>query len=173
MIVKPRIALCGMGRAGKDTAGEYLGRITELRYVGSLSQILCPLIAEEQGVTPEEAWANRHAQRVFWYEWANEYRKHDPARLIKESLSKGEIVVGVRDRRELFAARDEGLLDQVVWIERPGVPVDPTVTYTQADCDVTIYNTSDLAALYAKLQRWALFSRLPLRVESPSAEQAA
>lgn len=158
----PRIALCGYGRAGKDTAGAYLGEVTALKYTGSLSQIFLPLIAKELGISEEAAWEARHSNRAYWKEFGDKYRANDSARLIRESLKLGGLVVGVRDKRELLAAKDEGLLDLIIWIHRE-VPTDPTVTYQPSDCDIIVHNTADLDTFYERLRRLMHFAGIPVR----------
>lgn len=158
--MNPRIALLGNGRAGKDTAGGWLGLFTPLRYVGSTSRVICPLIAKDLGITPEEAWAGRHANRKYWYDWANEYRKDDATKLARACLESGDIVVGLRADYELAACTDVALFDLVVWVENPRVPPDPTVTFTSKDCDIIIVNDGELPAFYDKLRALCRFSRI-------------
>lgn len=160
MVIK-RLAIVGYGRAGKDTTGEYIGKLTSLRYVGSTSNIICPLIAAEQGITPEEAWNIRHDgdNRVFWYNRANEYRKDDPAKIIKASLDKGEIVIGIRDILELDAMKQQNLVDLIIWIERR-VPMDVTVTFKRDDCDIIIENNGTIPELYARIEKFVKFAGL-------------
>lgn len=149
----PVLAFVGYGRAGKDTAAEWFRDNTPLRYAGGCSWTARHYMAEKLGVSPEEAYRRRHENvemRQLWYEELNKYREKDAARLIRDCLEHSDIVAGVRDREELFAAKREGLLDLIVWIKRD-VPVDPTVTYVETDCDCTIHNSSDLSSFYSKL----------------------
>jgi hypothetical protein len=156
MLYRPRIAILGHGRAGKDESGLWLGTHSWLRYVGSTSMVICPMIAAERGVTPAYAWQRRHAERKFWYDWANEYRKDDPAKIAKECLKQGDLVIGLRDKHELQACKDQNLFDLIVWIRRD-VPNDPTVTFGPEDCDVVLYNDKGKEELYA---RWTRLMRL-------------
>lgn len=156
----PKLAILGHGRAGKDTAGGWLGLFTELRYVGSTSRVICPLIARERGISIREAWANRHNERMFWYEWANNYRKDDPAKIAKECLKEGDIVVGLRADYELEACRRADLFDLIVWVENPRVAPDPTVTFAAKDCDIVIVNDGDHSEFYGKLASLARFAGL-------------
>lgn len=151
----PKLMIVGYGRAGKDTAGEYLGTHSLLRYNGSTSNIVCPLIAEALGISPEEAWRTRHENRQFWYEWSNEYRKDDPAKLIKKSLEQADLVIGVRDMREIKAAREQKLVNLIIWVDSNRVPKDPTVGFTKDDADLIIQNNDDIDSFYDKLERFA------------------
>ena len=66
------VAVVGPGRSGKDTAAEFLGQLTSLRYVGSTSWIGLDYMAERLGVCSMTAWESRHAHRARWN--ANESR---------------------------------------------------------------------------------------------------
>jgi hypothetical protein len=158
----PKIALLGYGRAGKDTAGAWLGEHTPLRYVGSTSQVICPMIAKELDIPVEEAWRTRHQHRMFWYEWANAYRRDDPAKLAKKCLEQGDMVVGLRDIIELNACKAAGLFDLIIWIDRD-VPHDPTVTFTKEDCDIVVCNNTDLPTFYARLARLCRFAGIEVK----------
>lgn len=156
----PTIALLGNGRAGKDTAGGWFGLFTDLRYGGSTSRVICPLIAQELGISVVEAWNTRHQNRQYWYTWANAYRKDDPSRIAKHCLADCDVVVGLRDIVELNACNAEKLFDLTVWIDNPRVPPDPTVTFTAHDCDIILENHGDLSQFYAKLTKLATYTGL-------------
>ena len=87
-----------------------------------------------------------------WYHTLNEYRKEDPARLIRESMHFGQVISGIRDFCELQAAVAEGLIKFSVWISRPGIENDPTVTYTSSDCTHLLVNDGDLSLLESRLK---------------------
>lgn len=163
------LAIVGYGRCGKDTAGEYLAEHTVLKFEGGCSwagrHYMAERLSKDYGrrVTPEEAYDNRHGMpgedpnvmRLKWYNYLNEFREGDPARLIRLVLKTSDFVCGLRDREELIAARKEGLLDLIVWIERPTVPIDPTVTFTKDDCDIVIMNDGTKGDYYRRLRRLA------------------
>jgi hypothetical protein len=153
----PRIALVGYGRGGKDTAGGWLGLFTPLRYVGSTSRVVCPLIAKDLGLSVEEAWSQRHNHRRFWHHWCNEYRKDDPTKIARQCLENGDLVVGLRDIIELNACKEEKLFDLIVWVHNNRVEKDPTVTFTSDDCDVIVENNGTYVQFYEKLTRLCRF----------------
>src|SRR5690606_36787501 len=126
----PVLAFLGHGQCGKDTAAEYLARITGLVYGGSTSNLLVPLIAAALGQEPGTAFAERRTKRQYWFQFFNLFREEDPALLTKLLLSKADIVVGLRSAIEVEASVQEGLVDLTVWIENPRVPPDATVTFT-------------------------------------------
>lgn len=158
----PGVAVCGHGRAGKDTAGKFLASVTPLRYVGSLSWVGKGVVAAKLGLCEQEAWDTRHTRRREWYEILNEYRRERPARLIEDSLALGELVVGVRDGAELKAALSAGLVAHAVWVENPGVPPDPTTTYGPGDCTAVVRNDSTVEAFHGRLREWAAAAGIPL-----------
>jgi hypothetical protein len=150
----PKLLIIGMGRSGKDTAGEWFGKHTILRYAGSSSNNVCPLIAKELGISEKEAWETRHENRMFWYNFANGLRKDDPNALTRLCLEKGDLVIGLRDKFEVESAQRDGYVDLTIWIERD-VPKDPTVTFDKSAADIIIENNGTLGQFYDKLESLA------------------
>lgn len=143
----------GPGRSGKDTASDYIQAHTSLRYSGTTSTIISRRIAEERGVTFEEAHAVRHAERDLWRAKGDEMRAHDPAALARVVLREGDILTGVRARCEMQAVRDEGLVDLVLWIDRPGIPEDPTQEFGPELCDAIVPNWWGIPEFHGRLER--------------------
>lgn len=156
------VAVVGPGRSGKDTAAEFLGQLTLLRYVGSTSWIGLDYMAERLGVCSMTAWESRHAHRGRWKQYLDEFRADDPTKLVRMSLDRGDIVSGIRDRSELESARAARLLTHVLWIDRD-VPTDPTITFTRDDCDWVVRNDADLDTFRLRIAYWAGLVGLPLR----------
>jgi hypothetical protein len=151
---KPVLAIVGPGRSGKDTMAEWCRDHTILEYKGGSSYTGCKYVAERLGLSWHDTWRTRHERRMDWYNILNEYRKDDPTKLIRECLEHSDIVCGLRDRTELLASRDAGLIDLVVWIDRP-VPHDPTITFTIEDADIIIRNHGTFEEFYERLRRFA------------------
>jgi hypothetical protein len=161
---RPRqILVVGHSRSGKDTACEYLARITELRFAGSTSAYLARYVAARLGVPEEEAYRTRHRDRNLWNRVGNELRRLDPGLLVRESLKHAEIVAGVRGAEELAACRVEGLVGLVVWVANGRVPRDSTVKFTERDCDVTVDNHGSVEEFRRRLLLLARSAGLPLR----------
>lgn len=158
-----RILIVGNGRAGKDTACEYLAKVTQLRFAGTTSIYLAKYVAARLGVSDEEAYKTRHLNRNFWHRVGNEIRRQDPGRLIRESLQNAEIVGGIRDLEEIAVCKREHLIDLIVWIENKRVPRDSTVTFSEKDCDIVIQNHWTLEDFSQRLLRFARFAGLPMR----------
>ena len=159
----PTVMFGGFSRAGKDTAGKFLGQVSLLRYIGSLSWVGKGVVASALGLCEQEAWDTRHQHREEWYRILNEYRRSDHARLVKDSLMLGEIVVGLRDRDELSECRRQNLLTHTVWIDNPRVAKDPTTTYGPEDCDLVIANDSSIEDFHRKLLSFFRDKKIPLR----------
>ncbi len=158
-----KLMIVGMGRAGKDTAGEYLGMVTNLKFAGTTSLYLAKYVAQRLGVSTKEAYANRHESndmRKLWYDTGRQLRALDPGVLIRESMEFGDIIGGVRDVEEIETARRENLVDLIVWIENRRVPPDPTVMFDESVCDIVIQNNGSLEEFYTRLDRFAAFAGL-------------
>ena len=155
----PSIALCGHGRCGKDTAAQFLAAITPLRLGKTTSQVIAPHRAAQLQISVAEAYARRHQERNLWYEIGNQLRASDPASLVRETLRDGEICVGIRAVEELLAARAEGLLELVVWVDRD-IPADSTMKFGPELCDVVIENRGSKEDFFSKLKALAKFAGL-------------
>lgn len=161
-----RILFCGHGRAGKDTACEYLATITTLRNAGTTSKYLAEYVATKLGLPVEEAYARRHESdemRMVWYNAGNELREQGPTTLIRRALEHGEITGGVRDLAEVRAAREESLIDLIIWVENVRVKLDPTVKFSEKECDLVIQNNWGVREFHDKIMRLARFAGLPMR----------
>lgn len=162
----PNILLVGHGRCGKDTACEYLAKITTLRNAGTTSKYLCMEVAHRLGLSEEEAYARRHESdemRIQWYNIGNEIREKGPTTLARMAFENGEISGGVRDYEEIVSCKNEGLADIIIWVENNRVPMDPTVKFTSKECDLVIENNWTLEEFYERLARFANFAKLPFR----------
>lgn len=157
------ILIVGHSRAGKDTACEYLAKITALRFAGTTSVYLAKYVAARLGLSVEEAYRTRHQNRNFWHRVGKEIRKRDPGLLIRESLEHAEIVGGVRDREEMVVCRQAQLVDLIVWIGNDRVPRDATLKFGERDCDITVPNHWSLEEFQQRLRRLARFAGLPMR----------
>jgi hypothetical protein len=171
----PKIAICGHGRSGKDTAARWLAEHTPLRLGRTTSEVIAPFRAAELGIPVEDAFARRHEERDVWYLLGNRLRANDWARLVRETLRDGEICVGIRDPEELGATRAEGLVDLVLWIDRD-VPADPTMKFGAERCDIIIRNDGSLETFYRRLEalmRFAGLSGGSTRPQSPASPPPA
>lgn len=126
----PRILIVGPGRAGKDEALLWFDKHTPYASGGTTSLYLAYDVAEARCMSVEDVYATRHEDRGFWYELGNRLREERGVLyLLKQALLRGNVAAGVRDVREIEAAMLEKLVDVVLWIDNPRVPVDPTMTF--------------------------------------------
>jgi hypothetical protein len=157
----PVLAFCGLGRSGKDLAAEWFGSNFDVRYVGSISKAICPLIAFVKGQSEDKAFSERHDDRMYWFEFCNELRRNDPTLLVKLTLVENDVVAGVRSAIELERCVEAGIIDLSIWVNNPRVDPDPTVEFEESDCDITIVNDSTKTAYFRKLRRLADSSAMP------------
>jgi len=180
-----RILIVGHGRAGKDTAAIYLSKLTTIPYAGSTSWAAKEIVAEQLEIHEQEAWETRHTHRAQWKSICDAVREKHQTILIERALASvnmnsasdfledwSGIVVGVRDYEEIYAAKQQKLFGRILWIDRPGIPEDPTVTFTASDCDEVIVNDGTLDRFKIELFLWAerneLIPALYLSGKSPT-----
>lgn len=156
----PTLVFCGPGRAGKDEAGEFLARTFEVRFCGSTSKLLCPLVATSLGLAEEECFQRRHEDRLYWKEFANCVRYQDATLLAKLALGQGDILVGLRALPEIRACQEQNVGQLFIWVHRPGLPADLTLDYDDRECDIQITNDQDLPTYYRRLFRFAMTTNL-------------
>lgn len=157
-----KILFCGYGRAGKDTAAMFLAKVTGLRYAGSFSWAALPHMAKFLNQHPCQAWEQRHQNRQLWKDELDRLRSTDQCFLARRVIEEGDVAAGLRDKKEIEAVRIERLFNHIVWVHRPGTPVDPTVTYTAGDCDSYIANQGTLEEFYTAIEQWAAQHQIPL-----------
>lgn len=161
-----RLLFVGYGRAGKDEACKFLSSFTTLRNAGTTSKYLAKYVAEGLGISEEEAYARRHESdemRILWFNKGNEIRNGDPTLLAREALKHGELSGGIRSMEEILGVRDQGLCDLIIWVANNRVPKDPTVEFSEKECDLVIPNHWSLSEYYNRLERLALALDLPRR----------
>jgi len=147
------IGVCGYGRAGKDTAAEYLCAHTDMQYPMSASWVVLPMIAHMIGIPKEEAWKVRHDHREFWIAACHAVRGRDYGFLVRMCLGAGDIAVGIRGRLELDEVARTGVVGMTLWIDNPRVKPDITVEYGPDDCDIMVPNHGSRLDLYARLHK--------------------
>lgn len=150
-----KILFVGYGRSGKDEAAQFCESHLSMSYGGSTSWAAKEDVARELGVHPMTAWETRHKNREFWKSYCDYLRRDNPSLLIERSLSQGNVIAGIRDKVEFIDAVQKKLFDCIVWVERPGTPVDPTVTFTKEDVlaagGVVLLNNGDLKEYHRKI----------------------
>lgn len=162
-----KIGICGHGRAGKDTAAEWLAKHTGLRYVAGTSYWARHLVFERMSGygydNADECWQDRHNYRKIWAKIIGEYNRRDPVQLYRDCLAEQDLLTGVRWLHEFKAIKESGLCDVWMFVHRPGIPVDPTCEITADDCDIAIRNDGTLDEFHEKLRRLAVDLGLSLK----------
>ena len=153
------IAICGPGRAGKDTTALWFRDHTALKYVRSTSEAAAELCYEKLKpvlgyASVKAAFDDRHAHRVDWANIIWDYNKPDGLRLYRDMLKEGNILNGIRRAGEIRALQDGNYIDLTIWIDRD-VPNDPSCEMTADDADIVVRNYGSFDDLYLKLQRLA------------------
>lgn len=158
-----KIGIIGPGRCGKDTAAEFLAKITPMLYTAGTSYWARHIVYRSLPWykrlwywNADRCWRlHRHKARQYWADKIGEYNRDDPVQLYSDCLGEQNFLTGVRWRHEFEAIKKAGLCDLWVWIERPGC-VDPTCELTAEDADIVINNTGTLTDFYFEL---VLFAR--------------
>lgn len=130
-----KIMIIGDARHGKDAAAEILARRFGFRHTSSSMWAAKNVVMEafntahcqSEGQGPyyssvEECFADRVNHRAFWFDVISTYCAENGARLIQGIFAEHDIYVGCRNARELYRAKNMGIIDLVLWIERPGFP---------------------------------------------------
>ncbi len=149
------LGIMGPGRAGKDEAADWFRNNCGLRYRGTTSTVISWEVAKREGISFEDAHAQRHHRRAYWRSLGDELRQEDPAALAREVLFESDILVGVRARIEMQQVLKEQLCDIVIWIDRSGIEVDPTIEFGPELCHIVIQNHWTLKEFHDRLEVFA------------------
>jgi hypothetical protein len=157
-----KFLIIGHGRHGKDTVADYM--CDKFKLTASSSS----LFAAEKVVYPDmsedyknadECFEDRHNHRKRWFDLISAYNTPDGTRLAREMMETHDIYVGMRNKRELDACREQKMFDVVVWVDaskrHPPESVD-SCTVTAQDADVVIDNNGSLQELFKNVDN-ALF----------------
>lgn len=161
-----KILVVGHAQHGKDTVCEEIAAATGLDNAGTTSVYLARFVAERDGVSEAEAYANRRrseADRQKWRAIGDEIRATDPALLVRMAFAAGDVSGGCRGLPEIRAVRNEGIANLIVWVDAfPRVGPDITMEFGKEWADVILDNSNgDEAAFRRKVFGWALRSLRP------------
>lgn len=142
--MKKKLMILGYARHGKDTAADILKSHFDYKFESSsrfaARRIMMPYF-ESKGITYsdiEECYEDRVNHRKEWFDQIVAYNTPDLFRLAKEIYSVSDIYVGIRNRHEFEAAKDAGLFDFSIWVDRskhfpPEEKFSNTITPDMAD----------------------------------------
>ncbi len=156
-----KILFVGNGRSGKDEGAKFLHEHAGLRYGGSTSWAALPHMAAHLHLHPMHAWETRHHHREVWKSHCDWLRRDDPCFLIKTALEGGNVITGVRGLPEIIACAEQRVVDYILWVHNPRVPVDPTVDFGIEQCTDEIMNDGSLRRYHARLLWWCIRKRIP------------
>jgi len=150
-----RIAISGHGECGKDTVSQMLAELFGLKYDRSTSEFSASLVYKHylRDSYPDfqSAWDDRRNHRELWGKAIAELNGSSKCEIYKMMIEDNEILNGIRRREELMAAKEAGLIDMIIWVNRDGTPVDSTLDYGPEDCDLVVDNSGDLTDLWFSL----------------------
>jgi hypothetical protein len=160
MNTKLKLMLLGYGRHGKDTVAEILARDYEYEFASSswaaAEHAVYPTLALRYDYNSvEECFNDRANHRQEWYELIKAYNTPDLSRLAQQIYSTTDVYVGIRDRDEFYAVKNEGLFDYAIWVDASNrLPVESTdsCTVTKEDADIVLDNNGPEEYLPAKVQ---------------------
>ena len=123
-------------------------------------------IEPDEYTSIDDFYADRRNRRDWWERYIGSYNTfYDPEEGIatyKRTIEAGnDFLCGIRQAREFSQCR-KSLIDFAVWVERPGIPIDPTQEYGADQCDLVINNDGSLADLRTAAEKVASFNLLPL-----------
>lgn len=152
-----KLFVLGHARQGKDTVGEMIQTKLGLSFVSSswfaCQKVIWPALKDNYN-SIEECFADRSNHRSKWYELICGYNMKDPARLSREIFNEYDMYVGLRNRKELIAARH--LSNLVIWVdasERKPPEDTSSMTITRDMADVVVDNNGDLFDLEYRISR--------------------
>lgn len=150
------IMVLGYGRHGKDKFCEYLTKHFGLTFKSTslfCAERVAMAYLADRGVkyaSIEACYEDRHNHRNAWFKAIAEYNRDDPARLSKAIFEEYDIYCGLRNRRELLAAKQAINLDAVIWVDRSKhAPAESreSCTVRPDDAEYIVDNNGDLLAL--------------------------
>lgn len=175
-----KICVIGHAGCGKDTVCELLRDMWGLRFVSATDMMieriiypcLGPIYSNQESDKPasqhlviNDLRKNKDDWRTLWFELTRFYNRHDPARHIRNVMEVSDICCGVRDRKELDAAKEDGMFDLVVWVDASDrVEDEPTssITVSAGDADFVLNNNGTEVALVDEVINMMEIVRLPL-----------
>lgn len=160
----PRIKLgiCGKGRAGKDTAAEFLSTVTKLRYSAGTSfwykdKVFSWFKENRPGIYSDamSCWEDRHSDRDLWARLIGEFNAEDPVSAYSECLLEQDFLVGMRWRSEFEEVKRAKIVDVWLWVEN-NRSSDKTCQIRAEDCDLVVLNNGTLDEYLTKLSAIAV-----------------
>lgn len=150
------IVVTGYARHGKDTVcgiiAEQLGVSFKSSSEVALETIIYPALKSKYNYySLEECYADRVNHRKEWFDLISTYNTPNKTKLGRLIYEENTIYCGLRNREELIALKDTGLIDYVIWVDASDrIEAEDTTscTITMNDADITINNNGTLSELH-------------------------
>jgi hypothetical protein len=157
----PKLLICGHARHGKDEAASYLEKAYNFKFKSSslfaIEKACFEVLKDKYGYATEmDCYNDRHNHREELFNLIREYNTPDLSRLGKELFNEYDIYVGLRNRNEFLALREQDVFDYSIWIDRSLHVPDESIksmTILQSDCDFIINNNDVIPKLYFELEK--------------------
>jgi hypothetical protein len=179
---EPVLLIVGDGGAGKDSVAVLIRDLVGIPYLHSTSYTAAMMMWQE--ITdwrlnklndsslsrfdwvPEETqslkdfYLQRSDFRREWADWIREYnRQHENWGLYRQCCQEGNrLLTGIRKVSELEACQQRNLFDLILWVDRPGIPRDPTQEYGPERADFILRN-DNLERTIVKINRIFTFCK--------------
>lgn len=144
---KPKLLITGYRQHGKDTVADILGEYGFTKQDSSrkaLEIFLFEKLAPKYGYKSlDEAYEDRVNHRSEWYEEIKAYNTPDKCRLARQIMAESDIYVGMRDKEEIIACKEEGIFDWIIWVDasKRKPPEDlSSCTVSQEDAHIILDN---------------------------------
>lgn len=154
-----KLLVIGFAQHGKDTVAHRIAQRLNLACASSseVAGRVCvyPALQPKYGYkTFQECFEDRVNHRPEWFSLIAAYNAQNPARLVWEILSRYDIYIGLRSRREFKAARS--LFDHVLWVDASQrKPKEPSTSCELGpqDADIIIDNNKSLLETFQALDK--------------------
>lgn len=118
----PSILILGSGQHGKDTFAELLVKYNpNLSFESSSWAIADKLFADFAPIygylTVEECYEDRANHRDEWFKWISNFNTPDKTALARLILSKNNIYVGLRNKKEYEACVEAYIFNHIFWVD--------------------------------------------------------
>ncbi|MGZ8364767.1 MAG: hypothetical protein ACXWWG_00475 [Nitrospira sp.] len=180
---KFKLAVIGHARHGKDTVCELLRDRWGFTFTSSslfcAEKVIFPAYKDwakgeqtEQArlvrrslqydpmwLNAEECFRDRADFRAMWFDLISSYNTPDPATLASDILASYDVYAGIRSQREYLAARNQGLFDFAIWVDRSKhLPKEPSSSMELEPwmADFMIDNNGSLDDLVREVDRLML-----------------
>lgn len=155
---RSRICVIGDGRSGKDTVAQMIcERFPGYQFASSswfaLNHFLWDMWGKDYFPDKQACFAERSLHRMSWRATIRKWLDGDEGKLGRELFQHYDIYCGCRAVEEMCGMMREGLVDLIIWVERPGVPPDSSNALTAEFADVILSNDGSYLDLKMQVDR--------------------